>query len=116
DPSHLQIIETKFRKSRLVPLHPTTAQQLRHYEERRKRLGYNALSDSLFISENGKALDHTSVWLSFRRLTRRLGILPRNGSRNPCLQCLRHYADSRTMPTRIAATASANGMRSDYSA
>lgn len=90
DPPHLRIVETKFRKSRLVPLHLTTAQQLRHYEEQRKRLGYNALSDSFFISEHGKALDHTSVWLSFRRLTRRLGILPRDGSRNPCLQCLRH--------------------------
>jgi integrase/recombinase XerD len=90
DPPHLRIIETKFRKSRLVPLHPATAQRLRHYEEQRKRLGYDALSDCFFISERGKALDHTSVWLSFRRLTRRLGILPRNGSRNPCLQCLRH--------------------------
>jgi len=90
DPPHLRIIETKFRKSRLVPLHPATAQHLRHYEEQRKRLGYDALSDSFFISESGKALDHTCVWLSFRRLTRRLGILPRNGSRNPCLQCLRH--------------------------
>jgi integrase/recombinase XerD len=90
DMPHLRIVETKFRKSRLVPLHPTAARQLRHYEEQRERLGYNALSDSFFVSENGKALDHTSVWLSFRRLTRRLGILPRDGSRNPCLQCLRH--------------------------
>jgi integrase/recombinase XerD len=90
DPPHLRIVETKFRKSRLAPLHPTTAQRLRHYEERRKGLGYNALSDFFFIAENGKALDYTSVWLSFRRLTRRLGILSRDGSRNPCLQCLRH--------------------------
>ena len=90
DPPHLRIIETKFRKSRLVPLHPATAQHLRHYQEQRKRLGYDALSDSFFISESGKALNHTCVWLSFRRLTRRLGILPPDGSRNPCLQCLRH--------------------------
>jgi integrase/recombinase XerD len=90
DPPHLRIVETKFRKSRLVPLHPTTAQQLRHYAEQRKHLGYDALSDSFFPSEKGKALDQNSVWLSFRRLTNRLGILPRQGGRHPSLHCLRH--------------------------
>jgi integrase/recombinase XerD len=90
DPPHLRIIETKFRKSRLVPLHPATAQHLRHYEEQRKRLGYGALSDYFFISESGNSLRPTCVWLSFRRLTRRLGILPRDGGRNPSLHCLRH--------------------------
>lgn len=90
DPPHLRIVETKFRKSRLVPLHLTTAQQLRHYTEQRKHLGYDALSDIFFPSEKGKTLDQTSVWLSFRRLTNRLGILPRQGGRHPSLHCLRH--------------------------
>lgn len=90
DPPHLRIVETKFRKARLVPLHPTTAQQLRHYDEQRKRLGYNALSDFFFISEQGKALDPSCVWLAFRRLTHRLNLRSRDGSCKPCLQCLRH--------------------------
>lgn len=90
DPPHLRIVETKFHKSRLVPLHPTTAEQLRQYAEQRKQLGYNALSDHFFISENGKALDQSCAWLSFRRLTRRLGIVPLDGGRHPSLHCLRH--------------------------
>jgi integrase len=90
DLPHLRIVETKFRKSRLVPLHPTTAQRLCHYAEQRKYLGYDALSDIFFPSEKGKALGQGPVWLSFRRLTKRLGILPLQGGRHPSLHCLRH--------------------------
>jgi integrase/recombinase XerD len=90
DPPYLRIVETKFRKSRLVPLHPTTAQQLCHYAGQRKYLGYVALSDIFFSSEKGKALGQSSAWLSFRRLTKRLGILPRQGGRHPSMHCLRH--------------------------
>ena len=35
----LHVRETKFRKSRLVPLHPTTADALRQYVAQRERLG-----------------------------------------------------------------------------
>jgi integrase/recombinase XerD len=49
DPPYLQVLETKYRKSRLVPLHPTTATQLRSYAEKRRQLGYGALSDHFFI-------------------------------------------------------------------
>jgi integrase/recombinase XerD len=90
NPPHLRVVETKFRKSRLVPLHASTARQLRQYAERRRRLGYHALSDLFFVSERGKQLDPSCVWLAFRRLTRRLGILPRDGGRHPSLHCLRH--------------------------
>lgn len=31
EPPHLHILETKFRKSRIVPLHPSTAERVRHY-------------------------------------------------------------------------------------
>jgi integrase/recombinase XerD len=34
DPLHLRILQTKFHKSRLVPLHPTTAANLRLYAQR----------------------------------------------------------------------------------
>jgi integrase/recombinase XerD len=90
EPPHLRIVETKFRKSRLVPLHPTTADQLRSYARQRRSLGYNALSDVFFMAENGHALDPSCVWLSFRRLTRRAGLRPRDGGRHPSLHCLRH--------------------------
>lgn len=90
DPPHLRIVETKFRKSRLVPLHSTTTQRLRQFAQQRRQLGYSALSDFFFISEQGQALDGSGVWLAFRRLTQRLGILPRDGGRHPSLHGLRH--------------------------
>ena len=47
----VHIRETKFRKSRVVPLHPTTAAQLRRYTALRTALHYAAFSDVFFVSE-----------------------------------------------------------------
>ena len=50
----LQIQRTKFRKSRLVPLHPTTAAALRTYAQQRRALGYDGLCSAFFgLSSNG---------------------------------------------------------------
>ena len=53
EPPCLHIRETKFYKSRLVPLHPSTADQLRHYAHLRTALRYDGLSDVFFVSEQG---------------------------------------------------------------
>jgi integrase/recombinase XerD len=89
-PPHLLIVETKFNKTRLVPLHPTTAEKLRRYADQRKQLGYDTLSDYFFISESGKALHRRAAWCSFRRLVKRLGINSPKDGRRPSLHCLRH--------------------------
>jgi integrase/recombinase XerD len=87
---HLLIRETKFHKSRLVPVHPTTAQMLKDYTQQRARLHYDCLSDAFLISEQGAhlPLGATEVW--FARLVRRLGLQSAQGQRRPCLQCFRH--------------------------
>ena len=90
DPSQLHIRETKFHKSRLVPLHPSTADQLRHYAERRARWHYDALSDAFFVSEQGHPLHHHALHYWFTRLCQRLAIAPTNGGRGPCLMSFRH--------------------------
>lgn len=89
-PPRLQIWETKFRKSRTVPLHSTTAQQLDRYAKLRTEMGYAGLSDAFFISEQGKHLDHSSLWSWFRRATQHLNIFPADQRRRPTLHCLRH--------------------------
>ena len=48
-PPQLHILETKFHKSRIVPLHPSTADRLHHYAERRAHLHYDALSDTFRV-------------------------------------------------------------------
>jgi integrase len=86
----LHIRKTKFHKSRLVPLHPSTAEQLRHYAERRARWHYDALSDAFFVSEQGHPLHHHALHYWFTRLCQRLAIAPTHGGRGPCLMSFRH--------------------------
>jgi integrase len=89
-PSFLYIRETKFHKSRLVPLHPSTADQLRRYMDMRTQLRYDAFSDVLFVSEQGQTLSHKTLGQWFSNLCGRLGIEPVNGGRRPSLHALRH--------------------------
>jgi len=88
-PPYLLIRETKLKKSRFVPLHPTAAIALLQYAEQRHQLGYDALSDAFFVSETGTHLVRETVWITFVRLARRLGICPEQG-RHPTPHSLRH--------------------------
>jgi len=90
DPPHLLIRESKFKKSRIVPLHPSSAIALRIYAEERYRRGYDAVSDAFFVSEQGSQLVRETVWSTFGRLTHRLGMWPSHGGRRPTPHALRH--------------------------
>ena len=90
DPPQLHILETKFHKSRIVPLHPSTAERLRHYQAQRARLHYDGLSEAFFVSEQGQYLQHRALHDWFARLCQRLAIAPTDGARAPCLTSFRH--------------------------
>ena len=90
EPPQLHIRETKFHKSRIVPLHPSTAERLRHYQEQRARLHYDGLSDAFFVSEQGHHLNYRTLQDWFARLCQRLAIEPLAGERQPCLTSFRH--------------------------
>lgn len=62
DPPCLHIRDTKFHKSRLVPLHPSTAEHLRHYTRLRTALHYDGLSDVFFVSEQGGQRGRSTLW------------------------------------------------------
>ena len=64
-PPHLIVPETKFHKSRIVPLHATVAEMLRRYSEERRRLQYDALSKAFFVSEQRRYLNHNTLWRWF---------------------------------------------------
>ena len=89
-PPQLHILETKFHKSRLVPLHPSTAEHLRHYTEQRAHFHYDGVSDAFFVSEQGDHLQYLALHNWFARLCQRLAMAPTNGGRAPCLTSLRH--------------------------
>jgi integrase len=86
----LTVHETKFGKSRLVPLHPTTIDTLVNYAERRDaHLGLQG-SEYFFVAERGGRLLHQYVHRVFWRLSRQIGIR-RPGERNgPRIHDLRH--------------------------
>jgi integrase len=90
DPPRISVLETKFRKSRIVPMHPTTAEKLKTYAMLRRKLGYAGLSDLFFMSEIGTAISYGFFATWFTRTARRLGMSPPPGSRAPTLHSLRH--------------------------
>jgi integrase/recombinase XerD len=90
NPPQLHILETKFHKSRIVPLHPSTAERLRHYQAQRARLHCDGLLETFFVSEQGQHLQHRALHDWFARLCQRLAIAPTQGGRAPCLTSFRH--------------------------
>jgi integrase len=89
-PPCLHIRDTKFHKSRLVPLHPSTAEHLRHYARLRTALHYDGLSDVFLVSEQGGQLCRSTLWRWFTARCRALGMGPTAEGRRPSLSALRH--------------------------
>jgi len=88
-PPRLLIRQTKFRKSRVVPLHATTAAGLRDYAHRTD-LGDDDLGDTFFVSEGGAPLTYRVASWTFAGLARRLGLRGPVGVRGVSLRHLRH--------------------------
>jgi integrase len=86
----LTVRESKFGKSRLVPLHPTTASALRGYLRLRNRLHPQPTTPAVFISPAGTRLLYCNVQWTFARLARRAGLQPRSASCRPRIHDLRH--------------------------
>jgi integrase len=86
----LTIRGTKFGKSRLVPLHPTTVNALRAYAACRDRLCRYPDSPSFFLSEGGSRLSHWAVRATFVTLSHRIGLRRPGDSHGPRLHDLRH--------------------------
>jgi integrase/recombinase XerD len=85
----LHIRCSKFRKSRLVPLSPSTIDALERYARRRDRLHPNPVSESFFISLRGTRVIHECIWKTFRMLCDNTGV-GANSSMRPRIHDLRH--------------------------
>jgi integrase len=64
----LKIRESKFGKSRLVPLDPSTLDALERYDHTRQRLCPDPRTDSLFVSLRGTRVIYECVWPTHRKL------------------------------------------------
>jgi integrase len=86
----LSIRETKFRKSRLVPLHRSAIKQLVAYARARDRLVPCSQTDRFFVTDRGKPLTYGQVRTVFRELCDGAGIVGRGHRLRPVIHDLRH--------------------------
>jgi len=89
----LIIRETKFRKSRLVPIHESTRAALDHYLEQRSRIAVH--DDHLFVSLAQRPLSPSIVSRTFRQLLRAAKLPDRPG--RPRVHDLRHRFATRAL-------------------
>ena len=96
-PDGLMIRRTKFRKSRLVPLHETAQTGLQRYLEKRRL--YAPMDDHVFVSRQGKPLSVSAVDEAFRTVVKRVGLPPGPGAIRPRPHSLRHSFAVRALQT-----------------
>ena len=93
----LTIRQTRFGKSRLVPVHTTTQQALKRYVILRDQICPRLVTLSFFISERGTRLTHWTVRRTFVKLSRQIGLRGQHDSYGPRLLDLRHRFAIKTM-------------------
>jgi integrase len=86
----LTVRQSKFGKSRLIPLHPTTSAALRSYAERRDRHLGSRCGPHFFVAERGGRLLKEYVHRGFWRLSREIGLRRPGDSTGPRIHDLRH--------------------------
>lgn len=86
----LTVRQTKFRKSRLVPLHPTTVVALSRYVDARRNRVRDRCIDTFLVSDRGTPLGDRTVHHTFAKIRARLGWIGRGGYALPRIHDLRH--------------------------
>lgn len=86
----LTIRETKWCKSRLVPLHSTTMRALRDYAQRRDKVCQKPRTASFFVDEYWRRLGYYGVRRTFVWLSREIGLRGPHESRGPRIHDFRH--------------------------
>jgi integrase len=84
----LVVRKSKFRKSRLLPLHETTQAALQRYLDQRQAIG--GADEHVFISTKGRALTYAMINGTFHSMVKRIRLRLKSGQR-PRIHDLRHY-------------------------
>lgn len=93
----LTIRNSKFGKSRLVPLHHSTAEHLAAYQVRRDELCSRPTTPAFFVSSYGTRLNYVSTSKAFARVLKTAGVTVPAGVVKPRLYDLRHTFAVTTM-------------------
>ncbi|MDO8127744.1 MAG: tyrosine-type recombinase/integrase [Candidatus Brocadiales bacterium] len=86
----ITIIESKFHKSRIIPLHSTTLNVLKSYIDKRDRRHPFPQTKAFFVSEKGTSLKYGKVLKTFREIVFSFGWRNQTGDRGPRIHDLRH--------------------------
>ena len=86
----LTIRQSKFGKSRQLPLHPSAVAALAGYAALRHRHHPRPATPAFFLSTAGTRLIYKNVHRTFHQLTRQAGLRPRPPSCRPRIHDLRH--------------------------
>ena len=86
----LTIRESKFGKSRQLPLHATTAAALAGYATLRGQRHPRPATAAFFLSLTGTRLIYKNVHFTYHRLTQAAGLSPRSPQCRPRIHDLRH--------------------------
>jgi integrase len=93
----LTVALSKFRKSRMLPLHPSTTQAMSNYAKRRDRYHPDATARTFFINERGAPMGYSGVIATFTDLRCQLGWTKNREGRRPRLHDMRHTMAVRTL-------------------
>jgi integrase/recombinase XerD len=95
----LFIRQTKFGKSRHVPVHPSTVEALKQYAEIRDRIFPALPIPAFFLSERGRRIREWTARYTFAKLSQQVGLRPlaKGHGRGPRLHDLRHRFAARTL-------------------
>lgn len=93
----LTIRDTKFGKTRQIPLHPTTLDALDIYARVRDRYPSTGRTPAWFSSTTGTRLIYKNVHYCFHQLTADAGITPRSERCRPRIHDLRHRFATATL-------------------
>lgn len=86
----LKVRQTKFKKSRLVPIHVSTAKALVDYQQATRLVSRQPGIETVFLTAEGRPLPKRTVNNTFERLRRRLDWAARGSHPHPRIHDLRH--------------------------
>ena len=95
----LAVRNTKFGTFRYLPVHQSTCQALQAYALLRDRICPLPACRAFFLSERGTRITQGNLERIFRKLSKQVGLRDPSASRGPRLHDLRHYSESRIIPS-----------------